>query len=170
MSRRPTIQLNGLAHEVSSSPDTPLLSVLQNELHLYGPRFGCGPDQCRGSSMLLDGTEIRSCPTPIAAVTGKSITTLEVVPELWASQRGGAGAVPVLHPLQQARLHVQVQHCGYCQHGMLIHSADLLSPTKAPSGDRIRTASNGHLCRRETYPRILTGIWQGASVLAKADA
>ena len=70
------IKVNGLTHGVSASLDTPLLYVLHNELHLHGPRFGCGLAQCGACSVLLDGKEIRSCVTPVAAVSGKSITTL----------------------------------------------------------------------------------------------
>ena len=127
------IKVNGLTHSVTASLDTPLLYVLHNELHLHGPRFGCGLAQCGACSVLLDGKEIRSCVTPVAAVSGKSITTLEGLPALWASQRGTTAAVPALHPLQQAWIDVQVPQCGYCQNGMLIQAADLLATTKNPS-------------------------------------
>ena len=79
------IKVNGLTHGVSASLDTPLLYVLHNELHLHGPRFGCGLAQCGACSVLLDGKEIRSCVTPVAAVSGKSITTLEGLPALYAA-------------------------------------------------------------------------------------
>ena len=82
------IKVNGLTHGVSASLDTPLLYVLHNELHLHGPRFGCGLAQCGACSVLLDGKEIRSCVTPVAAVSGKNITTLEGLPAMWAAQRG----------------------------------------------------------------------------------
>src|SRR5690348_7946710 len=81
------IKVNGLVHDVSASLDTPLLYVLHNELHLHGPRFGCGLAQCGACSVLLDGKEIRSCATPVAAVVGKRLTTLEGLPTLWAAQR-----------------------------------------------------------------------------------
>ena len=155
------IKVNGLTHGVTASLDTPLLYVLHNELHLHGPRFGCGLAQCGACSVLLDGKEIRSCVTPVAAVSGKSITTLEGLPALWAAQRGTTAAAPALHPLQQAWIDVQVPHCGYCQNGMMIQAADLLATTKNPSEDQIRTAMNGHLCRCGTYPRILTAIQTG---------
>ena len=86
------IKVNGLTHGVTASLDTPLLYVLHNELHLHGPRFGCGLAQCGACSVLLDGKEIRSCVTPVAAVSGKSITTLEGLPALCASQRGTTAA------------------------------------------------------------------------------
>src|SRR5579864_8698184 len=162
------IKVNGLVHSVTASLDTPLLYVLHNELHLHGPRFGCGLAQCGACSVLLNGKEIRSCVTPVAAVAGQKITTLEGLPALWAKQSGTSSATPVLHPLQQAWLDVQVPQCGYCQSGMLIQAADLLSRTKLPSVDLIRTAMNGHLCRCGTYLRIEQAVQQAAAVMAKA--
>ena len=165
-----TINVNGLSHSVTASLDTPLLYVLHNELHLHGPRFGCGLAQCGACSVLLNGQEIRSCVTPVAAVAGQKIVTLEGLPSMWASASGAStsGATLELHPLQQAWIDVQVPHCGYCQNGMLIQAADLLSTTKLPSEATIRTAMNGHLCRCGTYPRILIAIQQAAVVMAKA--
>src|SRR3977135_4364054 len=139
------IKVNGLTHGVSASLDTPLLYVLHNELHLHGPRFGCGLAQCGACSVLLDGKEIRSCVTPVAAVSGKQITTLEGLPALWSKERGTTAAAPALHPLQQAWIDVQVPQCGYCQNGMMIQAADLLATTKNPSEDQIKQAMNGHL-------------------------
>src|SRR5205085_2540057 len=144
MASKLKIKVNGLVHSVTASLDTPLLYVLHNELHLHGPRFGCGLAQCGACSVLLDGKEIRSCVTPVAAVSGKAVTTLEGLPAMWAKERGTAAASPALHPLQQAWIDVQVPHCGYCQNGMMIQAADLLSTTKNPTEDQIRTAMNGH--------------------------
>src|SRR5438094_161193 len=87
MASKLKIKVNGLVHSVTASLDTPLLYVLHNELHLHGPRFGCGLAQCGACSVLLDGKEIRSCVTPVAAVSGKAITTLEGLPALWAAAR-----------------------------------------------------------------------------------
>ena len=162
------IKVNGLEHGVTASLDAPLLYVLHNELHLHGPRFGCGLAQCGACSVLLDGKEIRSCVTPVASVAGKKITTLEGLPALWASERGSSAAAPALHPLQQAWIEVQVPHCGYCQNGMMIQAADLLTTTKRPTEEQIKTAMNGHLCRCGTYPRILTAIQMAAGVMEKA--
>jgi aerobic-type carbon monoxide dehydrogenase small subunit (CoxS/CutS family) len=168
MASRLRIKVNGLVHNVTASLDTPLLYVLHNELHLHGPRFGCGLAQCGACSVLLDGKEIRSCVTPVAAVSGKAITTLEGMPALYAKARGTAASVPAsLHPLQQAWIDVQVPHCGSCQNGMMIQAADLLATTKRPTEAQIRTAMNGHLCRCGTYPRILTAIQKAAAVMAK---
>lgn len=167
MASRLTINVNGLKHGVAAGSDTPLLYVLHNELHLHGPRFGCGLAQCGACSVLLDGREIRSCVTPVAAVAGGAITTLEGLPALWAAQSNKPlAAVPELHPLQRAWIEGQVPHCGYCQNGMLIQAADLLATTKNPSEGQIRSAMNGHICRCGTYPRILTAIQKAATVMA----
>jgi nicotinate dehydrogenase subunit B len=121
--------------QLTASLDTPLLYVLHNELHLHGPRFGCGLAQCGACSVLLDGKEVRSCVTPVAAVSGKAITTLEGLPAVWSKSRGTTAATPAaLHPLQQAWIDVQVPHCGYCQNGMMIQAADLLATTKRDRG------------------------------------
>jgi aerobic-type carbon monoxide dehydrogenase small subunit (CoxS/CutS family) len=103
-------------------------------------------------------------------VSGKAVTTLEGLPALYAQSRGTTASAPALHPLQQAWIDVQVPHCGYCQNGMMIQAADLLSTTKNPTEDQIRTAMNGHLCRCGTYPRILTAIRQAAAVMAKGGS
>jgi isoquinoline 1-oxidoreductase alpha subunit len=92
MASKIKIKVNGLTHGVTASLDTPLLYVLHNELHLHGPRFGCGLAQCGACSVLLDGKEIRSCVTPVAAVSGKEITSLEGLPALWAKERGTTAA------------------------------------------------------------------------------
>jgi aerobic-type carbon monoxide dehydrogenase small subunit (CoxS/CutS family) len=89
------------------------------------------------------------------------------LPAVWASKRGTTAAAPVLHPLQQAWIDVQVPQCGYCQNGMLIQAADLLATTKKPSESQIKTAMNGHLCRCGTYPAIIEAIQLAAKRMAK---
>jgi isoquinoline 1-oxidoreductase alpha subunit len=167
MASKLKIKVNGLVHSVTASLDTPLLYVLHNELHLHGPRFGCGLAQCGACSVLLDGKEIRSCVTPVAAVSGKAITTLEGLPALWAKERGTTSSVPALHPLQQAWIEMQVPQCGYCQNGMLIQAADLLSSTKNPSELEIKQAMNGHLCRCGTYTAVIEAIQRAAKSMTK---
>jgi aerobic-type carbon monoxide dehydrogenase small subunit (CoxS/CutS family) len=170
MARRPTTKANGLTHEVSAALDTPLLYLLHNELHLHGPRFGCGLAQCGACSVSLNGKETRSWVTRVAAVAGQEITTLEGLPALWAKQAGTSAAAPVLHPLRQAWIDAQVPRCGHQRHGMLIQGADLLSTTRSSSDDEIRTAMDGPLCRCGTYPRILGAIRQAACATAKECA
>jgi aerobic-type carbon monoxide dehydrogenase small subunit (CoxS/CutS family) len=161
------ITVNGLRHRVTATIDTPLLYILQNELHLHGPRFGCGLAQCGACSVLLNGKEIRSCVTPVGAVGTRHVVTLEGLPALWAGERRATSRAPELHPLQQAWIDLQVPHCGYCQNGMLIQATDLLATTKKPTPTQVRTALNGHLCRCGTYPRIVRGVLAAADAMAE---
>lgn len=160
-----SIKVNGRDRPVSARPDTPLLYVLTNELELQGPRFGCGLAQCGSCSVLADGVEIRSCVTPVAAVAGKAITTLEGLPGWYAEQKGLPSA-PVLHPLQQAFIDVQALHCGYCYNGMTIKGAELLANNPNPTEADIRKTMNGHLCRCGTYPRVMKAIQLAARTIA----
>ena len=157
MAQELNIRVNEEDRQISASPDTPLLYVLMNELELNGPRFGCGMAQCGSCSVLVDGVEIRSCVTPVSQVTGKSITTLEGLPDWYAKQHGSAQSEP-LHPVQQAFIDVQAVQCGACYNGMAVKAAELLSNNPKPSDAEIKTAMNGHLCRCGTYPRILKAI------------
>ena len=159
------IKVNGRDVSVSASPDTPLLYVLMNELRLKGPRFGCGLAQCGSCSVLADGVEIRSCITPVADVTGKTVTTFEGLAALYAQQKGLAQA-PALHPLQQAFIDEQAPHCGYCYNGMLIKGSELLAQNPRPTEAQIRSHMNGHLCRCGTYPRIMSAIQLASTRIA----
>lgn len=141
---------------MTASPDTPLLYVLTEDLQLRGPRFGCGLAQCGSCSVLADGVEIRSCITPVAAVAGKSLTTLEGL-AAWYAENKKLAQAPALHPLQQAFLDEQPLHCGYCYNGMTIKGAELLANNPKPSEAEIRKAMNGHICRCGTYPRVAQG-------------
>jgi len=169
MASKLKIRVNERVTEVAAAPDTPLLYVLMGELQLQGPRFGCGLAQCGSCSVLVNGEEIRSCVTPVSAVAGKSVTTLEGLPAWYAKQQKLQRA-PALHPVQQAFIDEQAVQCGYCFNGMIIQAAELLSKTPQPTEAQICTAMNGHLCRCGTYPRILTAIQQAAAVMAKAGA
>ncbi|MGV3591245.1 MAG: (2Fe-2S)-binding protein [Gammaproteobacteria bacterium] len=164
---RAPLLLNGEEVAVTSSPDTPLLYVLSDELQLQGPRFGCGLAQCGSCSVLVDGVETRACVTPLSAVAGKRITTLEGLPALYAEARGLA-RVPQFTPLQQAVIDEQAIQCGYCYNGMLIKATELLNDNPAPTDEEIRTALNGHLCRCGTYPRLLSAIRKAADAMGGA--
>jgi aerobic-type carbon monoxide dehydrogenase small subunit (CoxS/CutS family) len=155
------IKVNERSWMVAAAPDTPLLYVLANELQLQGPRFGCGLAQCGSCSVLVNGVETRSCVTPVSAVQGKSVTTLEGLPALYAAQKKLA-KVPDLHPVQQAMIDEQAVQCGYCFNGMIIKASELLSKNSQPDEAQIRTAMNGHLCRCGTYPRVIKAIQRAA--------
>ena len=158
------IRVNGRTHGVAADPDTPLLYVLSGDLQLQGPRFGCGLSQCGSCSVLVIGAETRSCVTPISAVRGKSVTTLEGLPEWYAKQKKLAKP-PALHPVQQAMIDEQAVQCGYCFNGMIIQAAELLSKTPQPTEAEIRTAMNGHLCRCGSYPRVIKAIQRASKAI-----
>jgi aerobic-type carbon monoxide dehydrogenase small subunit (CoxS/CutS family) len=143
-----SITVNGKAHSVEVSPDTPLLWVLRDTLGLTGTKFGCG--------MALDGEATRSCTTQISAVAGRSITTIEGL-----SPDGR-------HPAQLAWIEEQVPQCGYCQVGMIMTTAALLAKNSAPTDADIDDALSGHICRCGTYQRIRAAIHQAASKHAPA--
>jgi aerobic-type carbon monoxide dehydrogenase small subunit (CoxS/CutS family) len=163
------LKVNGRARTVQAEPDTPLLYVLAGDLELKGPRFGCGLAQCGSCSVLADGVEIRACVTPVSAVQGKAITTLEGLPAWYAAERKLPHA-PELHPVQQAMIDEQAVQCGYCDNGMIIKAAELLAKTPEPTEAEIRTAMNGHICRCGTYPRIIKAIRRAAEAMAGARA
>jgi aerobic-type carbon monoxide dehydrogenase small subunit (CoxS/CutS family) len=162
------IEVNEQLRPVSAAPDTPLLYVLMNDLGLQGPRFGCGLGQCGSCSVLVNGAETRSCITPVSAVAGKSVTTLEGLPAWYAAQKR-LPRVPALHPVQQAMIDEQAVQCGYCYNGMIVKASELLSKNPQPTGPQVRSAMNGHLCRCGTYPRILKAV-QRAALAMKAVA
>src|SRR6476646_11845006 len=116
-----TLTVNERRQAVDAAPDTPLLYVLANDLALKGPRFGCGLAQCGSCSVLVNGVETRSCVTPVSAIEGKSVTTLEGLPAWYAAQKKLAKA-PALHPVQQAMIDEPAVQCGYCFNGMIIKS------------------------------------------------
>jgi aerobic-type carbon monoxide dehydrogenase small subunit (CoxS/CutS family) len=161
------LRVNGQVHNVTAAPDTPLLYVLSNDLQLQGPRFGCGLAQCGSCSVLVGGEETRSCVTPVSAVGGRSVTTLEGLPAWYAKQKKLA-KVPTLHPVQQAIIDEQAVQCGYCFNGMIIQAADLLSKNPQPTEAEIRTAMNGHLCRCGSYPRVIKAIQRASHAMANA--
>ena len=168
------IVVNGVKREVQAPGDTPLLYVLRNDLALSGPQFGCGLAQCGACSVLLNGKEVRSCITPLGAVVGKEITTLEGLPARWAKQKGlsAADAAHTLHPLQEAWIAEQTPLCGFCQNGMMIKAAELLEHTASPTVTEIKAAfttsgPSPHLCRCGSYTAIIQAVQRAADTMAK---
>jgi aerobic-type carbon monoxide dehydrogenase small subunit (CoxS/CutS family) len=156
-----TITVNGRDRSTEATADTPLLYVLRDDFELRGPKFGCGLSQCGACSVLVDGKEIRSCVTPIAAVVGRKVTTLEGL-AAWYADEKQLPAEPALHPLQQAWIDEQVPQCGYCQSGMIVMAADLLSQNPRPSDTEIKEAMDPHLCRCATHNAIVRAIKRAA--------
>lgn len=140
------LRVNGATHDVDVDPSTPLLYVLRNDLDLHGPRFGCGLGQCSVCTVIMEGTAVRSCILPVAAVRGE-ITTLE-----------GLAKDGKLHPLQQAWIEEQAAQCGYCQNGQIMTAKALLDRNPNPSDAEIRAAMDGALCRCMTYYRVQAAI------------
>ncbi|MCL2418378.1 MAG: (2Fe-2S)-binding protein [Conexibacteraceae bacterium] len=157
------ISVNGEEHTVEATGDTPLLYILRDYLDLQGPKFGCGLSECGACAVLLNGAQIRSCIYPINKVGTQKVVTLE---GLAATYHGTNKAkLGHLHPLQQAWIDKQVPQCGYCQSGMMIQAADLLSKNANPTTAEIQVAMNGHLCRCGTHFRIVEAIHEAAGVM-----
>jgi aerobic-type carbon monoxide dehydrogenase small subunit (CoxS/CutS family) len=144
------LQVNGEVHRVDVDPSTPLLYVLRNDLDLHGPRFGCGLGQCGACTVIMNGTAVRSCITPVAAARSE-ITTLE-----------GLSKNGKLHPLQEAWIEEQAAQCGYCQNGQIMTAKALLDRNPKPSDAEIREAMQGVLCRCMTYYRVQAAIHRAA--------
>jgi isoquinoline 1-oxidoreductase alpha subunit len=169
-----TLSVNGVRREVQAPNDTPLLYVLKNELDITSPQFGCGLAQCGACSILLDGKEVRSCITTVAAANGKEITTLEGLPARWAKQRGlsAADAAKTLHPVQEAWIEEQTPLCGFCQNGMMIKATELLEANPRPTVAQIKEAfttsgPSAHLCRCGSYTAIIDAVQRAGTAMAK---
>ena len=169
MAQELKIRVNDKQWSVKSPPSTPLLYVLLNELELKGPRFGCGLAQCGSCSVLVNGVETRSCVTPVLAVKGNAITTLEGLPAWYAAQKKLA-QTPELHPMQQALIDEQAVQCGYCYNGMIVKASELLATNTNPTEAQIKKHMNGHLCRCGTYPRIVKAVQRAAAVISETKA
>jgi len=168
------LSVNGEKREVSASPDTPLLYVLRGELDVMTPKFGCGLAQCGACSVLVDGQEMRACITPIAALEGREVTTVEGLPARWAAQNDLPADPERLHPVQQAWDDEQVPQCGICQFGMMIKVTELLEQNRTPSDDDIRYAltrsgPSPHLCRCASYAAIMHGVHRAAKIMAEGE-
>ncbi|MEM7276749.1 MAG: (2Fe-2S)-binding protein [Pseudomonadota bacterium] len=138
--------LNGKPVEVTSEADTPLLWVIRDDLKLKGTKFGCGIAMCGACTVHLDGAAIRSCVTPVSAVAGRKVTTIEGLD----SPEGQA--------LKNAWVEEQVPQCGYCQSGQIMQAADLLSRNPSPDDAAINAGMDGNLCRCMAYKRIKSAI------------
>lgn len=149
-----TLTVNGKEQELDVDPQTPLLWVIREQLRLTGTKFGCGIAQCGACTVHVNGAAMRSCVTPLAAVQGQQITTIE----------GLAPSADEMHPLQQAWIDEQVPQCGYCQSGQLMSAAALLASNANPSDEEISAAMQGNICRCGMYGRIKKAIKNVAGV------
>ena len=149
-----TIQVNDQAHKVQADSKTPLLHVLQNELLLKGPKYGCGLGQCGACTVHINGQAMRSCVMPVGAVRGE-VTTLE-----------GLGTPDKPHPVQKAFIDAQAAQCGYCINGMVMTTVAFLKKTPKPTDDQIKAALDANLCRCGTHMRIISAVRKAAGVAA----
>jgi nicotinate dehydrogenase subunit A len=145
----PTISLkvNGGVHAVDVDPETPLLYVLGDELHLRGPKFGCGLGQCGACTVLMNGHAVRSCVTPVSEVNHAEIVTLE-----------GLGTSAKPHPIQQAFIDEEAAQCGFCLSGVILSAKAFLDRNPKATDDQIRQALSGVLCRCFAHARMFKAI------------
>ena len=148
------LNVNGVRHTVDVALEQPLLAVLRDNLGLTGCKIGCGEGACGACTVLVDGQLTRSCITPIAAVIGREVRTIEGL-----EQHGR------LHPLQQAFLELDALQCGYCTPGMIMAALALLLQFPNPSENEIVRFMEGNICRCGTYPRIVRAIQRAAAEL-----
>ena len=147
------IRINGEERSLSDiDPTTPLLWALRDNLGLVGTKYGCGKGLCGTCTVHLNGTPIRSCITPVSAVAGQDITTIE----------GLARSEEELHALQESWIEHDVPQCGYCQSGQIMSAAALLKTNPKPSDEDIDNAMAGNICRCGTYKRIRQAIHTAA--------
>ena len=149
-----TLKVNGSPHSVDVDGDTPLLWVLRDVLGMTGTKFGCGLALCGACTVHLDGQPIRSCVTPVSAVGGGKITTIE-----------GIGATVNGARVQKAWLDLEVVQCGYCQSGQIMSATALLDANPRPLDADIDAAMSGNICRCATYARIRAAIHKAAETL-----
>ena len=141
-----TLRINGQSASVDVAGDTPLLWVIRDVVGLKGTKFGCGIGLCGACTVHLEGRAIRSCITPVRAVEGADITTIEGL-----DPQGH-------HPLQTAWIETQAPQCGYCQSGQIMQAVSLLRDYPDPSDQNIDAVMDGNLCRCMAYPRIRAAI------------
>ena len=143
------LRVNGRPHTVDVDPATPLLYVLSDDLALRGPKFGCGLGQCGACTVIARGRAIRSCVTPVSAVEGADLVTLE-----------GLGTVDSPHPLQRAFIEQQAAQCGFCLNGVILTAKAFLDQNPKATDAQIQQAMSGVLCRCFTNVRMMQAIQQ----------
>jgi aerobic-type carbon monoxide dehydrogenase small subunit (CoxS/CutS family) len=151
------LRVNGRSHTLDVEPSTPLLYVLRNDLDLRGPRFGCGLGQCGACKVIIDGTAVFSCITPVSSVKSE-VTTLE-----------GLSSNGRLDPVQQAWIDEQVPQCGFCQNGQIMTAKAMLDKNPHPTDAQIREAMNGTLCRCMSYSLVQRAIKRAIKTMAEAS-
>lgn len=148
-----SLNVNGKNYPVDVSDDVPLLWVLRDHLKLTGTKFGCGIGECGACTVHIDGKAERSCGIPVKKAQGRKIVTIEGLPEN--------------HPVKRAWIQEQVVQCGYCQPGIMMQVASLLSESRNPDPEKIIGAMDDVICRCGTHPRIKKGIRKAVQLMRK---
>jgi isoquinoline 1-oxidoreductase subunit alpha len=149
----PSLSVNGKTVQVDAAPDTPLLWVLRDHLDMTGTKFGCGAALCGACTVHVDGVATRSCVTPLSALAGKRVTSIEGLTS------------PIGAAVQAAWDKHQVPQCGYCQSGQVMAASALLATNPKPTDAQIVEAMNGNICRCGTYGRITAAVQDAATTL-----
>jgi isoquinoline 1-oxidoreductase subunit alpha len=147
-----SLTVNDKPQQVDVSPDMPLLWVVRETLGLTGTKYGCGMALCGACTVHVDGAPLRACVTPVSAVAGKRVTTIEGL------------SAKTDHPVQRAWIELDVPQCGYCQAGQIMTAAALLAQKPSPTDADIDQAMGGHICRCGTYQRIRAAIHRAAAL------
>lgn len=142
-----SLKVNGRVHKVDVDPSTPLLYVLSDELHLHGPKFGCGMAQCGACTVLLKGEAVRSCVMPVSEVKQHEVISLE-----------GLGTPEKPHPIQQAFMEEEAAQCGFCLSGVMLTAKALLDENPKASEKELQEGLSGVLCRCFAHARIMRAI------------
>lgn len=151
-----TLKVNGATHSLDLDPNTPLLYALSDDLALRGPKFGCGLGECGACTVIVGGRAIRSCITPVEAVSGSEITTLE-----------GLGTIEKPHPIQQAFIDEQAAQCGYCVNAIIMTAKAFLDKNPKATDEQIHQAMSTVLCRCFTHTRMMRAIKRYAQETAR---
>jgi nicotinate dehydrogenase subunit A len=151
-----SLKVNGIAHQVTADPETPLLYVLRNDLELNGAKFGCGLEQCGACTVLVDGVPTRSCVHNISEIGEQEVVTIE-----------GLGTIDKPHPLQKAFIDEQAAQCGYCINGMIMTAKALLDRMPHPTEGDVRATLAPNLCRCGTHNRIIRAVLRAAQANGK---
>lgn len=151
-----TLKVNGDTHILALDPTTPLLYALSDDLELRGPKFGCGLGQCGACTVIVRGEAIRSCITPVEAVNGQEITTLE-----------GLGTPEKPHPIQEAFIEEQAAQCGFCLNAVIMTAKAFLDKNPRATGEQIERAMSDVLCRCFTHTRMLRAIKRYAAEMKR---
>lgn len=142
-----SLKVNGKSEAVNADPDMPLLQLLNEDLQLNGPKFGCGLAQCGACTVLVDGEPTRSCTMACGDAQGKSVTTIE-----------GIGTQNNLHRLQQLFIEEQAVQCGYCISGILLYGKTYIEKNRGASRADIVQALSGLICRCHTHTRMVRAL------------